>query len=129
MNIEIKMLEPGIAIAVLSGSFDPKAALAALRQFQQSEDSRTSRAGLIDLSECDFSEVSSETMRQYALERNRTMQESADERPIAVVAPENVAFGLSKMVSAFNNVAPVHVVRTREAALEWLRKHIGEIGD
>lgn len=77
---------------------------------------------LVDLRQTDSSIRSTEALQQFAEYILQHYANIADRPKIAVVAPEDIAFGLARMYEAFSGLVPWEFVvfRTAESALAWL---------
>lgn len=77
---------------------------------------------LVDLRRADSSTRSTEALREFA-ECVSERYPNSDTRPrVAVVATENISFGLARMYEALSDTVPwdFHVFREVSDALEWL---------
>lgn len=89
---------------------------------------RDGMALVFDVTGADFSEVSISVLRAYLLRMRThasTLRGGAPDLPVAIVAPSDLAFGIGRMFASMASgefERPRVVVRTLEAALDWLRR-------
>ena len=77
---------------------------------------------LLDVSEADMVEVSGEGLRKLELFIESQTPDSVGEFKTAVVAPEDLSFGLARMYGFYSDDSSeaVRVFRDSEKALDWL---------
>ena len=77
---------------------------------------------LVDLRQADSSKRSQEAIQEFAGYLKGWMQKTEERSRVAVIAPEDVSFGLARMYEVY--AEPAHrdfmVFRETNAALEWL---------
>jgi hypothetical protein len=77
---------------------------------------------LVDLRKTESSVRSTAALNQ-SVEFMRRQYENTTERPkVAVVAPEDISFGLARMYQSFSGIVPweFSVFRSADAALSWM---------
>ncbi len=87
---------------------------------------RLIKYGLVDLSKTTELQVSIDTVHKL-VEIDRKIAEYSPGCFVAVVAPDCLAFGMSRLWASFTKEIGwnAHVFRDRESALEWLRTMLG----
>jgi hypothetical protein len=77
---------------------------------------------LVDLRRADSSARGPEALRDFAGFVGRQFADTKTEPKVAVVAPQDISFGLARMYEAFSDTVPLEfkVFRGAEAALSWL---------
>lgn len=86
---------------------------------------KSPRYQLVDLTDVDDLQVSASHIRILA-DKDRTAGELSPGALIAVVGPQDLAYGLARMWQAYTGSAiGSGVFRDRESAEAWLREHAG----
>jgi len=87
---------------------------------------RLIKYGLIDFSAMTEFQVSRETVKQL-LGINSTMSQYSPGALVAIVAPDEFAFGMSRMWASLAHEIgwKANVFRDRELAMQWLRTELG----
>jgi hypothetical protein len=77
---------------------------------------------LVDLRQAESSVRSAETLQESAEFMKRQYESTTATPKVAVVAPEDISFGLARMYEAFSEEVPweFEVFRATDAALAWL---------
>ena len=77
---------------------------------------------LVDLRQADSTPRSPDVLRQFAQFIQAKLKEVPEQPKVAVVAPEDLSFGLARMYEIFSYSVPwdFEVFRTMDDALAWL---------
>ena len=96
--------------------------LAFYRSLFKSDSFDPSMNFLVDLRETDSTPRTSDALRQFAEFARRILGDAGTPQKVAVVAPNDISFGLARMYEVLSNDVPWDFVvfRSMEAALAWL---------
>jgi hypothetical protein len=115
--------EHNLAICTHIGTIGDEEFLASYNSFLRNSDFTTAMNLVVDLSRADSSERSQLVLQNLAAIAKEKLSGIPARPMIAVIAPQNVSFGLARMYEAFADMIPwdFAVFRTAEEALAWLR--------
>lgn len=114
--------EHEVIILVHSGHIPDEEFLAFYQKFFTGGSFDPSLNLLVDLRAADSSPRTSGILRRIAMMATKHLQVPATRPRVAVVAPEDLSFGLARMYEGFSGSIPwdFTVFRAMEAALAWL---------
>ncbi len=117
-------IESRILFVKRFGSIKPGELTDEMQQITSHSDYKGIDRLLSDLTESDLTAISTEELERHAeLCRSKFKNLSA----VALLAPEDLAFGVSRMFEVLSSLENVEVFRIKEDALDWL--NINEIPD
>jgi hypothetical protein len=71
---------------------------------------------LVDATASDHSKISTGELTQYA----KFCENELKNLTVAIVAPQDLSFGVSRMVEILSNLENIKILRKKKDALEWL---------
>jgi hypothetical protein len=115
--------EENVVITVYKGDRSDDELLAAIRGMYENDLFSISMNRLSDMRQATGNGlISTSTLRQLALSASAQYKKTDAHPKVAVIAPEDTGFGLSRMYQAFTDEVPFDfaVFRAADAALAWL---------
>jgi hypothetical protein len=109
-------------VSTHSGSVTDQEFLESYRTLFENPNMNLGYRHLVDLRDANCSPRSTAALRSFAVDIRNRCGGAGKVPKTAVIAPNDVSFGLARMYEAFADVTPREfiVVRSAEAALSWL---------
>lgn len=123
MTIEFNISpEYNLIIIVHTGTIKDDEFLAFYKSLFKSDSFDPSMNLLVDLRETDSTPRTSDALHQFAEFARRILGDTATRQKVAVVAPNDISFGLARMCEVFSVDLPWDFVvfRSIDAALVWI---------
>jgi len=123
MPIKQSMLpDHNLVILKHEGSIPDEEFLDFYKKFFMSNDVDLSMNLLVDLREADSTPRSQEALHQFAEFIGSSLSGIQTRIKVAVIAPDDLSFGLARMYEAYSDIVPWDFVvfRVLDAALAWL---------
>lgn len=116
------LLDHNLVILSHVGSIPDEEFLEFYKKFFKTGNIGMSMNLLVDLREADSTPRSREALQQFAEFINLTLSGSSKKMKVAVIAPNDLSFGLARMYEAYADIVPWDFVvfRFLDAALAWL---------
>ncbi|MFC1554940.1 hypothetical protein ACFL7D_09915 [candidate division KSB1 bacterium] len=114
--------ETNLLICIHTGKVPDNEFLTSYKNLYVSDRFSTSMNQLVDLRKADSSPRSMQALQEFAGIVKDKFKNVTTGPKVAVIAPENLSFGLSRMYQGFSTAVPWNFVvfRAADAALAWL---------
>lgn len=99
-----------------TGRVDFKEMMGGTKKLESSPFSPEVEKALSDLSDADFSDISNSEIMSYG----NYCKKSLKKIKIAIVAPQDLSYGIARMLEILSNVENIMVFRKMDKALSWL---------